>query len=383
MKFCTNEYQLNIIVLATFLSLSFIIMLSCKGKEKPTRRTSPIKIEKKEKSTKNTQPVKIENFPSLISSDYDPYFVAVETVNTAKGPSSITRNIIQDSKGNIWLATWEGIIRYDGKNFTNFTNKVGLRQTRVFTLLEDIKGNLWFGTIGAGVYRYDGKKFTNLTIENGLIHNKVTCIYEDKAGLIWFGTVGGISRYDGKTFTNFTTKDGLLDNEVNSIIEDKTGKFWIGTRGAACTFDGKTFTKFTNANTLTNFTNAKSDSFMNVRCIIADHSGDIWLGGNDGLWQYSNNILTNYDSNFVGYIYEDKKGNIWTSSVANNDRHSWALTRYDKKPFPDKKRTYTVIKTEENMFFGIMEDKEEGIWLGSLRGACRFFEGEVDCFGRE
>ena len=365
-------------LLPIYLPLTILLLtLSCKDikkREKSTRSTQPIKIEKKEKSTKNTQPVKIENFPSLTPSDYDPYFVAVETVNTAKGPSSITRNMLEDSQGNIWLATWEGIIRYDGKDFTNFTNNAGLRQSRVFSLLEDSKGNIWFGTIGAGIYCYDGKKFTNFTTENGLVHNKITCIYEDKAGLIWFGGVGGISRYDGTTFTNFTTKDGLLDNDVNSIIEDKTGKFWIGTRGAACTFDGKTFTKFTNS---------EGNPFVNVRCIIADQLGNIWLGGNDGLWQYSNHTLTNYDSNFVGYIYEDKKGNIWTSSVASNDIHNWALTRYDKKYLSYEKRTHTVIKIEDNMFFGIMEDKDGGIWLGSLRGVCRFFDGEVDCFGRE
>src|SRR5580704_2109775 len=148
-------------------------------------------------------------------------------VITSYGPKWITRNIIQDRKGNIWIAAFDGIFRYDGKSFTNITSKVS--SARFFSVLEDKKSNLWFGSIGSGVYYYDGKSFTNFTTGDGLPDNRVGCIYEDKAGNIWFGTENGASRYDGKSFRNFTTKDGLSNTDVNSIIEDKTGKFWFAT----------------------------------------------------------------------------------------------------------------------------------------------------------
>ncbi|MCB0559731.1 MAG: hypothetical protein KDD09_12350 [Phaeodactylibacter sp.] len=54
--------------------------------------------------------------------DNDPYFVETQEITTSHGPGSITRNVMQDSKGNLWFATWEGIIRYDGNTFANFTN---------------------------------------------------------------------------------------------------------------------------------------------------------------------------------------------------------------------------------------------------------------------
>ncbi len=148
-------------------------------------------------------------------------------VITSHGPKWITRNVIQDRNGNIWIAAFDGIFRYDGKSFTNITSKVS--SARFFSVLEDRKGNFWFGSIGSGVYYYDGKSFTNFTTRDGLAGNSVTCIYEDKTGNVWFGTGGGASRYDGKSFRNFTTKDGLTNNSVNSIMEDKTGKLWIGT----------------------------------------------------------------------------------------------------------------------------------------------------------
>jgi hypothetical protein len=92
---------------------------------------------------------------------------------TSHGPNSIVRTLIQDRKGNIWMASWEGIFRYDGKSFTNITNKVS--SARFFSLLEDRNGNFWFGTIGSGAYYYDprravGKSFKNFTTKDGLIN---------------------------------------------------------------------------------------------------------------------------------------------------------------------------------------------------------------------
>ena len=111
-------------VLTIYLPLAILFLFfSCKG------------VKKNEQVSKNIQPVKIENFPSLAPSHDDPYFTEVKTVNSINSPSSITRNMIQDRQGHIWFATWEGIIRYDGNTFVNFTNKEGLRRFRTFTCL--------------------------------------------------------------------------------------------------------------------------------------------------------------------------------------------------------------------------------------------------------
>ena len=103
-------------------------------------------------------------------------------VITSHGPKWITRNIIQDRKGNIWIAAFDGIFRYDGKSFNNITSKVS--SEHFFSVLEDRKGNFWFASIGSGVYYYDGKLFRNFTTKDGLAGDGVTCIYEDKAGNI-------------------------------------------------------------------------------------------------------------------------------------------------------------------------------------------------------
>src|SRR5258706_15137940 len=58
-------------------------------------------------------------------------------VISSSGPDSIVRNIIQDRNGNIWMASWEGAFRYDGKSFTNVTSAES--SARFFSVLEDRK----------------------------------------------------------------------------------------------------------------------------------------------------------------------------------------------------------------------------------------------------
>ncbi|MGB0918462.1 MAG: ligand-binding sensor domain-containing protein, partial [Flavobacteriales bacterium] len=178
-----------------------------------------------------------------------------EALNGAK-ISSIT----QDTDGNIWLGTTNGLCRYDGKIFTSIsipwsdTSGVWLDEVypivnpnEVRCLLQDKNGMFWLGTNGAGVYRYNpnasGKAgdeiFTQFLSErgrkqtDGLHHNVIESMIEDQAGNIWFTSLthGGVSRYDGKSFRHFMPEDGLSDDMVRSIFETRDGNIWIGTNG--------------------------------------------------------------------------------------------------------------------------------------------------------
>jgi ligand-binding sensor domain-containing protein len=332
-------------------------------------------------------------FPVLAQQNGGQDAVETKEGTTPYGPNSIVRTVRQDKEGNIWMASWQGIFKYDGKSFTNITGKAS--KARFFSVLEDRKGNFWFASVGSGVYYYDGKSIQHFTTKEGLANNRVTVIYEDKTGNIWFGTEYGASRYDGKSFQNMRMKEGpppsssdsshvsevdWKHNDVNAIIEDKTGKFWFATRGDARVYDGKTFTTITSPD---------GKPFTNVRSIIKDKKGNIWLGGSDGLWRYDGSAFTNFTQKFVGYIYEDKKGNIWTSSESANDpgrvfigsakNSAWALSKYDVKTLSNQKPTVTEIANKP-MIFGILEDDKGNIWFGSVDGVYRYDGKTVTSF---
>ena len=304
--------------------------------------------------------------------------------STSHGPKTSVRTIKQDRKGNMWLVTMEGVIRYDGKFFTNLKSKVGSHH--IWDVLEDRRGNIWFATIDSGVYNYNGKSVQHYTTGEGLASNSVFEIYEDKAGIIWFGTGGGASRYDGKSFRNFKMNtpppviqtDSIhvsgyqkqlqhpelywmvneTNNRVHTIIEDKTGKFWFGTWGYASVYNGKTFTTITDKD---------GKPFTKVRSIIEDKKGNIWLGGGGGLWRYNGTTFTRISKNAVGYVYKDRKGNIWTSSARDNGE-VWALSRYDEKSLYNKKPTVTEIMSGGNGLFEIVEARDGCIWIGASDG---------------
>lgn len=304
---------------------------------------------------------------SFLEAGVDPYFVETKDTFSTKGPQCIVRNLIQDKSGNFWLATWHGIIKYDGKIFTNYTLKEGLIHFHVITLFEDSKENIWFSNARGGVYRYDEKSFTLFTTKNGLADNTANCIAEDKSGNIWFGTEKGASRYDGKTFVNFTTNNGLSDNYINAIIQDKSGMMWFGTKNGINIYDGQSFTKFTDKDNL---------PFRQIASLFEDKIGNIWIGsgakqaGGKGLCRYDGKSVSNLISPyFVMYMCQDEKGNLWLAHNKGADNVNFALYNYDGKSFT---KIIEQSKTDNPLIFGIIEDKNGNIWFGTTKGVCRY-----------
>src|SRR5664280_1025689 len=110
--------------------------------------------------------------------------------------------------------------------FDNYSNKQGLSEQKVYTLLQDSKDYIWLGT-GNGLSRFDGKKFENFTSGDNLAAGGVKCITEDSLGYIWFGHLnGGISRYDGQKFDQVAFDSLKLTGDVTGIVLLKD-KIWF------------------------------------------------------------------------------------------------------------------------------------------------------------
>jgi two-component system response regulator AtoC len=128
----------------------------------------------------------------------------------------------------MWFGTQEGLSRYDGRHFVNFTTKDGLANDSVFAVHRDTDGIMWFATWG-GISRYDGSEFVNLTVEDGLAHDMAVAIHQEPGGNLWFGTHAGVSRYNGVAWTSLDARDGLAGKSVSSICQDSDGTLWFAT----------------------------------------------------------------------------------------------------------------------------------------------------------
>lgn len=106
------------------------------------------------------------------------------------------RAALTATNGDLWLATSQGAIRYNGDEVTTYTTaekKFLVDDLR--DVHEDHWGNLWFATWGGGVVRYDGDSFQSVTTKDGLIHNNVSSIHASNEKELWFGTEGGATQY--------------------------------------------------------------------------------------------------------------------------------------------------------------------------------------------
>ncbi len=285
-----------------------------------------------------------------------------QLLESEKVPVSMVRNVKQARNGDILIASYLGVFRYDGTSFTNLTSKISSpRFSSFWDVLEDRKGNLWFASKDSGVYHLPAGEisFQHFTTKDGLARNMALDIYEDSAGNIWFGA----SRYDGKSFRNFTTKDGFPSNHIRLLLEDKTGRLWFGAHGEDMfVYDGKTFTVLKNND---------GKAFNNVWSIIEDKKGHIWFGDVNGLWRYDGSTFTHVSQRDAYAIIEDKKGNIWTTGAGNSN--VWALSRYDANTLYDKTPTVTEIKSGRIMdFLCLLEANDGSIWFGSGGGVHRY-----------
>ena len=123
---------------------------------------------------------------------------------------STVYSIIQDHKGFLWFGTDDGLNRYDGYSFKVFMHIPGEESTisnnRVIALLEDSQNRLWVGTIGGGLNKYDWRTDQFIAYKNvpsnpnSLSNDRIMAICEDPSGKIWVGTAdGGLNLFDPDT----------------------------------------------------------------------------------------------------------------------------------------------------------------------------------------
>ena len=100
----------------------------------------------------------------------------------------------------------------------------------VFALIVDHDDQVWAGTWGGGAGRYDGEKWTNYTTREGLAGNIVYSIAQDDKGVLWFGTNHGLTRYDGENWITYDRSSGLLEDNVYAIAIAPDESVWVGTK---------------------------------------------------------------------------------------------------------------------------------------------------------
>ncbi len=147
--------------------------------------------------------------------------------------SKYIKPIYLDSKANLWIGCRAigdpgGFIRMDKTNMFIYPDTIGHSVSLLNTIIEDKKGNTWFGS-NKGLLKVHDNKVTHYSEDEGLPSNFIQSLFTDSKNNLWIGTNSGLSVFDGENFTNLTAEDGLSDNSIASFAEDKNGNIWVAT----------------------------------------------------------------------------------------------------------------------------------------------------------
>ena len=313
---------------------------------------------------------------------------------------------LQDRNGNLWFSTsGEGVYRYDGKSFTNFTTKDGLCNNYTSTIIQDKSGKILIGT-STGICKYDGGHFSKYFESDSLTKFIITSLLEDRAGNIWFGVMNkGIYRYDGTNLSNVLYKythpfyGDKYEQHISDIIQDKNGNIWFSSwnGGGVWRYDGKIFKSFlpplnyykTNQdkrninNPQNTFGYMPTTSYSPSQDHITDDmifsttedkAGNIWFATRrHEVCRYDGKIFTSFGtkegflSRGAYAILEDKKGNVWFTTEKDG---VWC---YDGKTF---KNYTTADGLVNNSVFSILEDKSGNLWFGTRGFGLSRYDGK-------
>ncbi|HTL08747.1 MAG TPA: two-component regulator propeller domain-containing protein [Chitinophagaceae bacterium] len=245
-----------------------------------------------------------------------------------KGPGSLNSNDIycvkKDHAGNWWLGTNGGgvnIMNPQGEVIQRLTPKPQYSNDRLLPvnafirdILEDSSGKCWLATYGGGLAQYDPTtgKFSIYNKQNSKLPNdKVQSILQDREGNIWAGTFGGglciVNKRNGQ-LTTFTEKEGLQNNAVYKLLEDDGGRIWISTNKGLSSIDPLT-RKVSNYNYYNGV--QRNNFFHGAGLKTAD--GSLFFGGLEG-FNYFNPAYLKKNTNVPVVLITDLK--ISNQSVA-------------------------------------------------------------------
>jgi PAS domain S-box-containing protein len=207
--------------------------------------------------------------------------------------------ITEDREGGIWIgsgSTFRGAYRYDGRTWQLYGAAEGLtgphdQPPNIHKIVLTRSGQLWFCGIAArggpqeepGAFRFVNGRFQRLN--HGLLDSRVYTVVEDKKGALWFGTWDGLSRvYNGKwTYWHSQAKDSsdieLKHHQVFTLAVDSSNRLWLGQKhgGLGC-IDASDTAKF--------YTTEDGLVSDQVWDLLVDSVGRLWIGTREGVGCY-------------------------------------------------------------------------------------------------
>ncbi len=278
-------------------------------------------------------------------------------------------SILEDRYGFLWLATQDGLHRYDGftSEIFNPSNSDTESNATIRDMVEDRQGKIWIATFGGGLSVFDPatEKFTRFNHEannpNSLSDDTTNCLFVDRDGMLWVGTeAGGVCAYDGTSFRRYqngSATTSLSPGRVRSIADGGPGKLWVLTLSGLDLLDTATHSC---SHYRASVGGLPQD---NITAIQTSANGDLWAGcqgvvyrleAQTGSWH--RHAASSGPLGRINDFLEDARGVLWIGT----DSGIFAIPAGGSEPL-----AVTVDKpgSEPPVVNKIMEDRRNCTWF--------------------
>ncbi|QUX96234.1 GGDEF domain-containing protein [Marinomonas sp. CT5] len=280
-------------------------------------------------------------------------------------PEQHVYSILETDDGKILVATENGAYAFNDKRITLL--HPSLAGESIKTLMEDNENNLWLGTSKNGVVRLSNNHIERLDTQSGLPNNRVLSLLQDIEGSIWIGTNSGLMRLRKAPFTTWNKKRKLVGNYVRSVIDLDDKSVLVGSSEGLSLISNN---KAQNAQTI-------KRTHVSVLSFAKRSNGGIWVGTYlNGLMLWKDQQLfpilnhkNGSPSNEVRSILEDSQGNLWIGTTDGLVRRSpdgklQIFTRNDGLP--------------DNYIMALAEDDLGQLWVGTGLGVAKLTPNGFD-----
>jgi diguanylate cyclase (GGDEF)-like protein len=205
--------------------------------------------------------------------------------------------------------------------FRTYGELRGLSNQNVVSMLEDHEGFLWLGTDN-GLFRFDGVRFVEFSTEEGLKNPYVVALAEDATGRLWAGTGGGLFYRDGQRFEEVRSAEGSmpigLDGSLSALPD---GRLLAVSRSRLFEVTPGGDDRWTARAVAGTGRFSALPAADRISSVFADRQGRIWVGCGDGICELHDGKMTRWEE-AAGVpkdawlaFYEDRRGEVWARST--------------------------------------------------------------------
>ena len=301
-------------------------------------------------------------------------------------PHSTVYHVQQDAKGFLWLATKDGLARWDGYHFVTYRhdpeNPESLSHNRVLNVLVDSQDRLWVGTT-AGLDRFDAKHetFIHYPLEGPApcLESAVDVMVEDPQGRLWVGTADGLAHLDPETAgCNCYGHDAedpstLSDPRVDDLFIDRRGRLWAATFRGLNRFDAssRTFTRF-----LHRADDASSLSHNRIHQLAEGPDDRLWVATSRGVnlldldaeefgFSSFQSESADFSMEAVYALHLDRQGDLWLGAASSG---VFRIRKGTNEVVQYRNQAGDPVSLVGNGVMSIFEDRSGLIWISTFVG---------------